>query len=132
MGSKPSYATFSSSLFSTNTPKSSTNQSTYNFDSNSGSNATTSVLSSQIGPIGSSATTSNLQNLTGYSSINVNTPVTQKQALSQMSESVTRIQNSFSCADFHLKHNFHSNAQSVMNLGIHFHLAGLINAETGK
>jgi hypothetical protein len=45
----------------------------------------------------------------------------------------SKLQNSLSCQEFCAKHNLHhSNCNTTMNLGFHFHLAGFINAENGK
>ena len=118
---KSSYANFSSSLFQ---QKPVQQQTTTRLNTNNYAfidSTTTSEMTTQIGPI--TAGTSGLQGqqLTGFTQIGISNPLSQKQTT----------QSSFSCADFHTKHSFHSNSNSIMNLGIHFHLAGFINAETG-
>ena len=73
------------------------------------------------GLLSSAATVSNFNNNNKYNSNDSisNTPP-------------PRLPSSVSCQEFCAKHNLHhSNCNSTMNLGFHFHLAGFINAENG-
>ena len=95
-----------------------------------------------------SSSSSNNQNLSSNSinnSNNViidnNNPFSPTQQLSNNNKSSndiihynsSKLKNSLSCQEFCAKHNLHhSNCNTTMNLGFHFHLAGFINAENGK
>ena len=124
----PHLSLFSFSHFKSANSENSLKQFNSTFHLNSSSTSINTSLSNAID--GSLNNTVNNHMLSSAATIaNFNT--TYRHSIDSISQS--KLHSSISCQEFYAKHNLHhSNSNSTMNLGFHFHLAGLINAENGK